>query len=537
MSSLLSFNRADGPIEVVNLDQAHQQNDWRHLLTAPGLILIVYFFLAFYRIGHQSLWVDEVRSLEVASPAGSPLTGAILLRGQGPLYFILLHLWAKLAAGEAFLRALSALLGSIAVLLTYLLGCRLCNQRAAKIGATLFATSPILIWYSQEVRYITLLITAALLTMLIFVRALSSKRLQCWLLYCCSLILAISAFPTNIFLSVTQGLYLIRSPCRRPLLRKWAVCQLPVLALFVLWMNNGHVRQLGEDWYKLFMQITTSSEKLASLAPEERLSTGGSREFTVMAFPYTFFAFSTGFSLGPSLRELHSSTSLTSILLPHAFILVISGLLFGNLFLLGVATLWHRPNPGTFLALWLAVPIIGVLGISALIPEMAYNVRYVAMGLPAYFLILASGIAGFRRPMMRIVLLAAVLLVNGLSLANYYYNPRYSREDAKSAARLLEAEAHPRDVILVVGSTEALEYYYRGSLPIVSWDEKTIHNQAALLDRVEELSQAHDQAWFVAIRPWESDPAGNVKAALEARFHLSGNKRLPGVDIAVFQLK
>src|SRR5215813_8621317 len=92
-----------------------------------ALILFIYFVLAFYRIGHQSLWVDEVLSLENAAPDGSIFAPSILFSGQGPLYFALLHLWARFGIDESFLRSLSALLGGGVVFLTYVIGARLCN--------------------------------------------------------------------------------------------------------------------------------------------------------------------------------------------------------------------------------------------------------------------------------------------------------------------------------------------------------------------------------------------------------------------------
>jgi mannosyltransferase len=532
---MISTKGIPGSTEVMKPEQANQGYRWPKLLTSQVPILVVYFALAFYRSGHQSLWGDEIRSIEVSAPTGSLFTGDILFRGQGPLYFVLLHLWAKLAHSEAFLRALSALLGGIAVSLAYVIGGRLCDQRVARIGAFLFATSPFLIWYSQEVRYVTLVITTALVAMFAFTVVLSAKRLGRWLCYCGSLIAAIAASPLNLFLPVTQSLYLLWFPSHRPIVRKWMICQLLVFALFAWWANRGHVQQLGGYWQRLWVQITTSNEKLSSMDPEERLSSGSSREFTVMALPYTFFAFSTGFSLGPSLQELHVSRSSATIW-RHAFTLSVASLLFGSLWLVGFAALWRQPDTGRFLDLWLAIPIVGVFGISALIPAMAYNVRYVAMALPAYCFILAAGIARFRRPTVQIALMAAVLLVNGLSLANYYYNPRYSREDARNAAQYLEAAAHPQDIILVVGSTGALEYYYRGRVPMVSWDSETLENSAASVDRMQELGHNHGQVWVVAIRPWEADPKAAVKAALDARYHLVEHKQFPGVDIYSYQL-
>jgi mannosyltransferase len=507
----------------------------QHLI-ALILGLTIYFCLAFYRIDYQSLWTDEVISVIRADPNGSFLARERWSDGHGPLYFRLLHLWAKLATSEFALRALSALFGGVTVCLTYAMGLRLYNRRVACIGAMLLATSPFLIWYSQEVRYVMLMMTAALLAMYTFHRALGTKRLGWWLLYCCSLILAIAAFMVNVFLPLAQGLYLVCSPSRRPVLRKWLVCQLVVLALFAWWANGGHVDRLGGYWRRVYVHFMTSDEQLPSSHPSERLKAGGSRDFTVIALPYTFFTFSAGFSLGPSVRELHVSRSL-STLWPHVLIISLCSLLFGSLFVRGFVAMWRRPDTGRFLTSWLAVPIIGVFGISAAIPDLAYNVRYVAMALPAYSMILSAGIAGFRRSLAQTILLAAVLLVNGLSLANYYSNPLYSREDARSAARFLEVATDPRDIIVVVGNAAALRYYYKGSSPLVRWGKKVIAAGSALTDRLRELQANHDHIWLVEIRPWEADPKGMVNAVLDNTYTRIEHKELRGVNIYLYRLQ
>jgi uncharacterized membrane protein len=514
-------------------EQTLRASVWRQHFAVLIPILIVYFFLAFYHIDHQSLWVDEVITVRHSDPNAAFLAPERWVYGRGPLHFLLLQLWARWDTSEFALRSFSVFLGGITVGLAYMMAFRLCNRRMAWMSTTLLATSPFLIWYSHEVRYVMLTITTALFAMYTFHLALSAKRLSRWLLYCGGLILAFAASVVNIFLPVAQGLYLVCSPSRRPVLWKWAVCQLLVFALFLWWANDGHVWQLGGYWPKLLVQMTTGGEQLPSFEPP---SIGGSREFSVMALPYTLFAYSAGFSLGPSVRELHASRFLAT-LWPHALILSICTLLFGSLFLLGLAALGRQPETAMFLASWLVVPIIGTLGISALIPSIAYNVRYAAMGLPAYFIILSAGTASFRRPIMQLAFLAAVLLINGLSLANYYYNPRYARDDARSAARYLEAEAHAGDIIVGVGNATALQYYYKGSVPLVSWGKTTFNSQAALIDPLQELSKDHEQVWLVEIRPWEADPEGMVKAALDERHQLMGHKELPGVDIYAYRLR
>jgi hypothetical protein len=530
MISLPTIARAD------SIPTTPQHDLWRQSWGALAPILIIYCTLAFFRIGDQSLWGDEIRSLESAAPNGPLFNSDILFRGQGPLYFAVLHFWAKLSTSEAFLRTLSVLMGGVGVVHMYAIGLRMFNRQVALIGATLFATSPFLIWYSQEVRYVILMITTALLAMFLFARVLFAKRLRGWFAYCSSLILALGASPINVFLLIAQGLYLACSPSHHTILRKWVLCQLLVFAVFAWWANGGQVWQLGGYWERLAVHFADKGRSAASPKRVQPLSTGNSRDFSALALPYTLFAFSTGYSLGPSVRELHISRTLATML-PHASTLMISSLLFGGLFLGGCARLWRRSDHGKFFSTWLAVPIIGVLGLSALIPTLTYNVRYVAMSVPAFFLMLALGIVGFKQPVLRYIAFAAVLLVNGVSLANYYFDPRYSREDARGAARFLEEAAQPRDIILVIGNTGTLKYYYKAKVPVASWDRKTVNDPAALSDRMQGLSQRYNHVWLVELRPWQKDRKGVVKAALEARFSLVERKTLAGVDIYSFSLQ
>jgi hypothetical protein len=94
----------------------------------------------------------------------------------------------------------------------------------------------------------------------------------------------------------------------------------------------------------------------------------------------------------------------------------------------------------------------------------------------------------------------------------------------------------PRDVIGIVGNTTALEYYYSGKLPIVTWDETVINDPRALSERLQKLGEDHDHLWLVAVRPWEVDPTGRVKSALDAEYPLIQRQQFPGVDIAAYHL-
>jgi hypothetical protein len=298
-----------------------------------------------------------------------------------------------------------------------------------------------------------------------------------------------------------------------------------IFALFMGWAINTPYR-------KIFFETTDRGQESFSLNPK-RLPTGTHKEFTPAMIPYTFYALSVGFSLGPSLRDLHVDRSLAT-LMPHVPTLLIPSVLFGVLFFWGLIAIWRQPNAGIFLTLWIGIPIMGALSISAL-TSMAYNVRYVAMVLPVYILILAAGIGRFRRPVVQIILLAVVMLVNGFSLVHYYFDPQYAREDTRAAVQYLESVGQPGDIVLVVGAIEPMRYYYRGNLPIVELGSPHKIDRV-VAERWWERNKAYNRLWLVEIRSWQADPTGKVKAALNNTYNLAEHKQLPGVVIYAYQL-
>jgi uncharacterized membrane protein len=392
----------------------------------------------------------------------------------------------NVGTSEQTLRLLSVLIGVAALCLFYAMSLTLTNRRVTILGTTIFATSPFLIWYSQEVRYITLMLATSLLGMYSFQRCLARDRLGCWTVYSMAMTLAIATFVTNVLLLLVQGFYLIFSPSNRPRLRKWIVCQVLIGALFVWWFG-------GEMVHRTLVETRVGTQEVVSVNPKE-LRSGSQKEFSPLMIPYTFFTFSAGFSQGPSLHELHISRSLSTL---HSNLpaLISLGILFGGFLVVGLTTLPAYPETNKLLMLWTAVPVLGVLAISAS-TNLSYNVRYAAMALPAYILILAVGIARFRRPVVQVSLLLMILLSNGISLANYYYNPRYAREDARAAVAYLTSVVQPSDLILVIGHPHVLQYYAKDHLKMLSVNDLPNMDQP-VSDRLESLQKPLDRLWIV----------------------------------------
>lgn len=506
--------------EIVERESPSQgQRSWPHLsLLLP--LLVIYFALAGYGLDHQSLWKDEILSVRDASSAAT-----MWQKGHGPLYFALLYVWKHITHSDLGLRVLSVLIGALGVCLFYATSTTLFDRRVTLFGTLLFATSPFVIWYSQEVRYIILMLTATLLAMYTFRRLADHDGETSWFAYGGALVLAIASFVANVFLPLAQGLYLLWLPSRRRMLGKWLVCILLVSIPFGVWAVNKLSKTVE-------VTTTVAEQQSVSINPK-KLSRGSAKAFSPVVLPYTFFAFSAGFSQGPSVHDLHQSQSLATVI-PHLSTLVVLGLLFGLLFIAGLAAIWRQADVGKFLTLWMFVPLCGVL-VMAFITDLGFNVRYAAMALPAYLLIIASGIAWFRQQTVQLILLAAVLCSNGLSLANYYTNPYYARADARAAVQYLMETQQARDVVLAVGSTRALAYYANGNLPFEVIDARNAED-LDLPAALQEMTQGHDRLWVIEIRPWERDPKGKVRAVLERMYDRLAQKDFPGVAIRSYRI-
>jgi 4-amino-4-deoxy-L-arabinose transferase-like glycosyltransferase len=439
---------------------------------------------------------------------------------------MMLDLWTHtFGTSEFALRSLSTLVGLLAISLVYAIGLRLFGTRIAVIGALLLSTSPYFIWYAQEVRYITLLLATSLAMTYSFQRALTDGGRRWWVLYGLSSALALFTFLTVVFLLLAQALYLLCDRSRRPLLKQWVASQVVIIVLFAGWFVDRTAHKLGA--------VLSQRPSIVSQEQDRRSREKLPLSDLVGTLPYTLFTFSVGFSLGPSLKELHESRSVET-LLKHAPALIPVAILFASLFVLGLRRLRRESGMDLFFLLWLGVPVVGVFIVATTTTYHVYNTRYVAMALPAYLLILATGIAGFRSRAVQGALLAAVIAVNGLSLFNYYFDSRYARADARAAAEYLVSAARPGDAILSVGSATALRYYYKGKQPITRVNSRAANS--VIVEDIRELGKKYNRLWLVEIRPWESDPKAKVRAALDKLAGPGERKIFAGADIYAYDL-
>jgi mannosyltransferase len=182
----------------------------RHLQALVGLAALA-AALRFSTLGVQSFWFDEAVTVRLVELDLRAMLERIPdSESTPPLYYLLAFGWGKLfGTGEAGLRSLSALLGTVTVPVAYAAARALVSQRAGMVAAALAAVNPFLVWYSQEARAYALLVLLGALSFLFFAHARrdpSGRALWLWALFSA---LALTAHYFAVFLVAPEAALLL----------------------------------------------------------------------------------------------------------------------------------------------------------------------------------------------------------------------------------------------------------------------------------------------------------------------------------------
>jgi mannosyltransferase len=168
------------------------------------LLTVLAALLRIPTLGSQSYWYDEAITVSLLRRSlFGMLHGVESGESAPPLYYVLAWLWARgLGTGEFELRLLSALIGIATVPVVYAAAGVLGSRRTALVAGALAATSPILVWYSQEARAYSLLVFLASASFLFFARALDRPTLHLLALWAIASTLALA---THYFAAFVVG--------------------------------------------------------------------------------------------------------------------------------------------------------------------------------------------------------------------------------------------------------------------------------------------------------------------------------------------
>lgn len=183
-----------------------------HTWIVVGLTALA-FALRFYRLGTQSLWLDEVLNVNDAMVPFSKIHRVIL--ASPPLFHYIVRTFILVFGKDDFwLRTPSALFGVAAIPTFYFVARQFSSESVALWGALLLTISPFHMVYSQELRMYSLLALEALIALYFGERALQTEANRYWIGFILSSIMGLYTHNWFAFLTICQAVgYAVE--CRR----------------------------------------------------------------------------------------------------------------------------------------------------------------------------------------------------------------------------------------------------------------------------------------------------------------------------------
>ena len=533
-------------------------------------VLILAAALRCYRLDGQSLWYDEGVSAFMTTRGPVEIARAAAADIHPPLYYWLLAGWAvPFGNGEIALRALSVVLGTASVWVVWRLGRALYGEAVGLTAAALLAISPLAVQYSQEVRMYALAgLLAAASTwayggfMTDFQRAsgtasshhprplpegegasapspsgrgqeVRALRSRAAVLYG---LLAAALLYTHYYGVLVIAAHQVHFGLSLAMTRRWRMAPSWLLA-------SGVAAALYLPWLPHALRQTSYYPGLGVPQPPWALAMDAVNVLSI-GLATTRFAFRLG--LAPFLA------------------LAVVGILAsreskaegpGHGAAVEVRPLTFDCSGRVLLLLWLVLSIAVMVVLSTGRP--VYEPRFLMLVLPAWVILVAAGAVTVGRVVGRLLLtqllptarvalggalaagaIALLLVPTSRSLAAYYFDPAYARDDYRGLARRVAALERPGDAVVLTapGQAEIFRYYYHGSADLFPLPAQRPIDGPDTRARLEALGAGHDRVWLVRWAFEEADPDDLIGRWLESHARPVGQERYGRVELRLYEL-
>lgn len=479
---------------------------YKHYFWLLGALWVA-FALRVAFLDAQSLWNDEGTSVALASLSLEAIINGAARDIHPPLYYLLLHCWMPFVGQTEFaVRFLSVIAGVLIGAVTYRIARALFDDPVAVIAAFLTAFSPFQVYYSQEARMYIWVTLFAAVSMWAFVKLkvqsskLSGQRsaFSVWSVYVVATLAALSTQYVGAFIVLVENLVFViwwlfairNSQFAIRALAHWLIGQLVIGALFLPW----------------FLFAGGQLATWPSISEPLDLPTLLWRVLTV-------------FSVGITLDDSVASGA---------------ALVFGGVFLIGCrrtrAPLSHCATVPVIL--WTFVPIAVMYLVSLARP--AYNPKFLLLAAPAFLILVARGLTPFAIRRLSLVVCSLVILIpSAVALTNYYFDPRYARDDYRAIVHFIDANERAGDGILInaPGQIDVVRYYWRGNQQLFLLPRMRPPDPRATRADVDAMLSQTQRLFAIYWSTDQSDPQRLVETrlaerAFKARDEWRGNVRL-----------
>ena len=494
-------------------------------------VLLIAGCFRFVSLSEQSLWTDEVQTIEIARGSLSEVAlSAAQTNIQPPLFFWLVRAMSAFGSNEFNSRLPSAIAGLLTVPLVWAIAAQITSRVTAMMAMLAIAISPFHIWYSQEARgYAVLLffLTTSVCCLLAWWRGVKKARYG----YLFSTVLAlythILALP---FLAVQlmMAYFLSKHP---PYSSPDSIVTLTF---------HRFIRTLSAAFLFLIpaLVVLFRQSYVLYLVPPFSLVLEGPNKVSMSMIAagvlYSIYTLVAGFSLGPSTRELHSVTRFGDL---GAYItpgLAIFWIILGTLLVCGIMEAYRERVLRIAVLGWLVLLLALIAG-AAFWAEAVLYPRFVIAAMPPVCLLLGLGIAAQQTLTGKLLALIAFIMAMALPLRSASSDPRYAKEDIRSAERYLSTVATEGDLIIISTGymSRVLAHYCDRSrackadmIAYPATDRRT--TAEGISAEVPKLIHGKGRVWLLLSRTFHSDPQGllvqyfRISHALKVRGSWSG---------------
>jgi mannosyltransferase len=409
---------------------------------------------------------------------------------------------AVFGTSESAVRLLSALFGILSIPVIYVVGRQLFNKEVGTMAALILALSSFNLYYSQETRMYSLMVLLGLLSMYFFWRFLQHSSLVSCVGYVLSTTLLVWTHNFGWFAVIAENIYviilLVQSKDHTFWLRRWAVLQAIVVALFAPWI------------VVLIGQISRHLAGSNLAAP------------TINDFIYTFSVYSGT----PALLVLFLALSVLSLFGYQK----VRGSTDWKTLKAREAYAWEvriqAAAPILFLSLWLiAIDLIPFIVSRFSTP--IYLDRYTIAASVALYLLVAKGISNINYRYAKIAVLGVIVILCVTNLQ--VYDTSVTKPQARDAVGFIDANLKSGDVILVSPDSHyAIFDYYNNKTdavvkPLTFWAVTAATNSSATLstnrpnDKVNEIGSdvnGRDRVWVFAANFTGGKPSENFTLSI-----------------------
>jgi mannosyltransferase len=487
----------------------------RRNLIAFLAVLLLATFLRFHLIEAQSFWNDEGNSARLSERSISAILEGTASDIHPPFYYLFLRGWRELVGETEFgLRSLSAFSGILTVATAIALTRSFSARRFSDgmfVAGLLAATSPILVYYSQETRMYALLA---------FLGAFSTWALWIWL---------------------------IRLEARRPSLLWMVVYVLTTVAglythyffpaviggqglvvVTILLLRLGKVENRTSEHYQTekrfagrvlitwFGMVAVTSILYVPWIPIFLRQVGG-RSGEVSGLLNFLADIGRWLSVGTTMKQGEGLWAIAA-----ALILVVMGIVAGGRRAIAPLTM-------------VVVPLALMVVVGATDP--AYF-KFLLVVVP--FLCVLAGFAWFWKGWKRslpIVMMAVLLFGHFISLSNMYTDPDFARADYRGMAKRIAAEAHPNAGIILNAPNqwEAFTYYHRDGAPVYPLPRN--RPEPDLIEpELERMVAEHDRLYVLFWGENQRDPDHVIERWLDAHTFKAQEEWVGDVRFAVYSI-